>query len=113
MSRMDDEISLQQMQDAVDAWISQWDEGYWPPLANLARLVEEVGELSRELNHSHGSKPKKDTEDTGSIAEELGDILFVTVAIANQLDIDLTEAFGAVLEKYDIRDADRWTPADD
>ena len=93
----------------VDDWISQWEEGYWSPLSNLARLTEEVGELARALNHLHGEKKPKSDEETGQLAEELGDILFVLIALANQLDVDLDEALTDVLEKYDIRDADRWT----
>ncbi len=110
MTAKPSELSLQQIQDAVDGWISQWEEGYWSPLANLARLVEEVGELSRELNDRYGEKPKKEDEEQGDVGLELADILFVLVCIANSLEIDLTEAFHAVLEKYDIRDAERWTP---
>jgi NTP pyrophosphatase (non-canonical NTP hydrolase) len=52
-------MDLKEAQARVDAWISQFEEGYWPPLHNLARLVEEVGELARELNHRYGSKPKR------------------------------------------------------
>jgi NTP pyrophosphatase (non-canonical NTP hydrolase) len=110
MSPKPSELSLQHIQDAVDAWISQWEEGYFGPLSNLARLVEEVGELSRELNDRHGDKPKKDSEAQGAIGEELADILFVVVCIANSLDVDLSAAFGDVLDKYNARDADRWTP---
>ncbi len=104
--------TLQQLQDAVHAWISQWDDGYWSPLANLARLTEEVGELSREINHHHGEKKKKSTEAEGSIAEELGDILFVVTTLANQLDVDLNEAMQSTFEKYNVRDADRYKKAD-
>ncbi len=107
------ELSLQQIQDAVDAWISQWEEGYFSPLANLARLVEEVGELAREINDQHGEKPKKDSEPDADIGMEMADVLFVLVCIANSLDVDLTEAFGRVMAKYNIRDADRWTRKDD
>ncbi|QDG54376.1 nucleotide pyrophosphohydrolase [Persicimonas caeni] len=113
MTEKSSELSLQQIQDAVDGWISQWEEGYWSPLANLARLVEEVGELSREINDQHGEKPKKSSEEEGRIGSELADILFVLVCIANSLDVDLTEEFEGVLEKYDIRDADRWTRKED
>ena len=113
MSHDEAPLTLQQIQQTVDAWISQWEEGYWSPLSNLARLVEEVGELSRELNDQHGEKPKKNTEAPGSIAEELADILFVVVCLANSLDIDLDDAFEQVLAKYDVRDAHRWTPAED
>lgn len=102
-------LTLQAAQAAVDAWIGQFDEGYWPPLANLARLVEEVGELARELNHRHGSKPKKEAEPDADLALELGDILFVLIALANEQGIDLDDALRRVLHKYEIRDADRWT----
>lgn len=110
MSQPHTPLTLEAMQASVDAWISQWDEGYWSPLSNLARLTEEVGELARELNHHHGEKPKKASEDEGNIAMELGDILFVVVSLANSMDIDLTQAFRAVMTKYDMRDAQRWTP---
>jgi NTP pyrophosphatase (non-canonical NTP hydrolase) len=106
-------MTLQQLQDAVNAWISQWDEGYWPPIVNLARLTEEVGELSREINHSHGMKKKKSGEAPSSIASELGDILFVVVSLANSLDISLDDAMRQTLEKYQVRDADRFKRRDD
>lgn len=102
-------MRIREAQEAVDAWIGRLDEGYWPPLSNLARLVEEVGELARELNHRYGHKPKKPDEPEQDLALELGDILFVVIALANEQGIDLEEALGRVLEKYEIRDADRWT----
>jgi NTP pyrophosphatase (non-canonical NTP hydrolase) len=104
------EMSLQEIQRAVDAWISQWEEGYFSPLANLARLTEEVGELAREINAKHGEKPKKPGENAGDVGSELADILFVLVCIANSLDVDLTDAFEKVIAKYNLRDAERWTP---
>jgi NTP pyrophosphatase (non-canonical NTP hydrolase) len=113
MNPSTDEATLQQMQRAVDAWISQWEEGYFSPLSNLARLIEEVGELSRELNDRHGDKPKKAGEADSEVAEELGDILFVVICIANSLEIDLHEALAAVMQKYDVRDAQRWTARED
>lgn len=105
-------MTFRELQDAIDAWISQYDAGYWPPLANLARLTEEVGELAREINHAHGPKTKKAAEDDGSIAEELGDILFTVATIANSLDIDLEAAVSANLRKVTTRDADRWKKKD-
>jgi NTP pyrophosphatase (non-canonical NTP hydrolase) len=96
-------------QKTVDAYISQFREGYWPPLSNLARLVEEVGELARELNHRYGHKPKKPEEPEQDLALELADIIFVVIAIANEQKIDLEDAFERVLEKYRTRDASRWT----
>ena len=102
-------MTLAEAQAAVDAWIGQFQEGYWPPLANLARLSEEVGELARELSHREGHKPRKPTEPPGDLTRELGDILFVVIVLANQHGIDLDVAFDRVMEKYRVRDGARWT----
>lgn len=104
-------MSLRDAQSAVDEWISRFEEGYWPPLTNLARLTEEVGELAREMNHRFGHKTKRAEEPEQDLALELGDVLFVLIVIANQQGIDLEETFERVLEKYRHRDGDRWTPA--
>lgn len=106
-----DPTTLPQVQERVHAWISQWAEGYFHPLSNLARLTEEVGELARELNHRYGDKPRKATDDVADVAAELGDILFVVAALANQLDVDLEAAFEGVMQKLDERDANRFTRA--
>ncbi|HSJ15296.1 MAG TPA: nucleotide pyrophosphohydrolase [Longimicrobiales bacterium] len=106
------DLTLRDAQRAVDSYIAQFAEGYWPPLANLARLVEEVGELARELNHRYGHKPKKPAEPEQDLALELADILFVVIALANEQQIDLSRAFERVLAKYDVRDRDRWTRLD-
>lgn len=103
-------MELRKAQELVDDWINSFEEGYWPPLAILARLVEEVGELSRELNHLHGSKPKRPEEADGDLALEIGDVLFVVISLANQQGVDLQDAFEAVMEKYADRDGGRWTP---
>jgi NTP pyrophosphatase (non-canonical NTP hydrolase) len=104
-------VRLKDAQAQVDAWISQFEEGYWPPLSNLARLTEEVGELAREMNHRFGHKPKKADEPAQDLALELADVLFVLLVIANEQGIDLEQALEKVLEKYRSRDAERWTPA--
>ncbi|MGH7504323.1 MAG: nucleotide pyrophosphohydrolase [Longimicrobiales bacterium] len=104
-------MTLAEAQGAVDGWVGQFREGYWPPLSNLARLVEEVGELARELNHQYGHKPKRPDEPEQDLALELGDVLFVLLAIANEQRIDMDDAFRRVLEKLRVRDGDRWTPA--
>lgn len=96
------------MQDRVDAWISQFEEGYFPPSIMMLRLAEEVGELAREVNHSYGLKPKKSDEPNGSVAMEIGDCLFVLVSFANALDLNLDEIFTRVMEKFETRDRDRW-----
>jgi NTP pyrophosphatase (non-canonical NTP hydrolase) len=106
-------VKISEAQRAVDTYIGQFAEGYWPPLTNLARLVEEVGELARELNHRFGHKTKKPGEPEQDLALELADIMFVVIAIANEQRIDLEEAFQRVLQKYDSRDADRWTRHDE
>jgi NTP pyrophosphatase (non-canonical NTP hydrolase) len=103
-------LTLRDAQARVDAWISRFEEGYWPPLSNLARLIEEVGELAREMNHRFGHKPKKADEPEQDLAIELADVLFVLLVIANEQGIDLDDALGRVLEKYRTRDAARWTP---
>ena len=102
-------MRIREARGAVDAYVSQFKEGYWPPLSNLARLIEEVGELARELNHRYGHKPKKADEPEQDLGIELADIMFVIIAIANEQKIDLEEAFQRVLEKYQVRDRDRWT----
>jgi NTP pyrophosphatase (non-canonical NTP hydrolase) len=101
-------MDLTEAQARVDAWISQFKEGYWPPLHNLARLMEEVGELARELNHRYGSKPKRPEEPEQDLAMELADVLFVLLVMANEQGIDLDEALRKVLEKYRVRDSQRW-----
>lgn len=102
-------MSLREAQQTVDRWIGQYKEGYFPPLTNLARLTEEVGELAREVNHRFGEKTKKPGEPEGSIAMELADILFVVCCLANSQGIDLDAAFAEMMRKVTSRDADRWT----
>ena len=101
-------MEIGEVQRRVDAYIDQFKEGYFPPLVNLARLTEEVGELARELNHRYGPKTKKADEPEGDVALELADVLFVVVVLANQMGIDLDEAVARTMTKYEVRDADRW-----
>jgi NTP pyrophosphatase (non-canonical NTP hydrolase) len=93
---------LPAIQAFLDAWIKRRGQ-YWSPLSQFARLAEEVGELGRELNFRYGDKPRAMKDDGGSIADELGDVLFVVVLLANYLGIDLTSALTATLEKYEGR----------
>lgn len=102
-------MEIREMQQEVDRWIGQFEEGYWHFLSMLARLTEEVGELAREVNHRYGQKPKKPGEPPGDLALELADILFIIVCYANSLGIDLEDAFGRMMEKYRQRDSNRWT----
>ena len=103
-------MSLAENQRSVDAWISQFEEGYFHPLTNLARLTEEVGELAREINHRFGQKTKKPEEPEGNLGMEMADILFVLICMANREGIDLKAAFDRMMAKVEGRDANRWTP---
>lgn len=103
-------MDMKEMQEAVDQWVSQFEEGYWHPLSMLARLTEEVGELAREINHRWGEKPKKPDEPEADLALEIADILFILICLCNSQGIDLSQAFEAMMAKYRERDAGRWTP---
>lgn len=109
---MKKERTLRSMQIEVDEYIQQFKVGYFSPLAQMARLTEEVGELAREVNHSYGEKSKKKTEKENSVAQELGDVLFVTMIMANSLEIDLTEIFEKNMEKFNQRDRYRFERKD-
>jgi len=101
--------TIKQMQEEVHEYISQFKEGYFSPLAMLARMTEELGELAREINHYYGEKPKKKSEKEKTIEEEMGDLLFVLICFANSLNIDLQQAHDLVMEKFKTRDKYRWT----
>ena len=89
--------------------MSQFEEGYFHPLTNMARLSEEVGELAREVNHRFGQKTKKTSEGEGDLAMEMADIMFVLICMANREGINLDEAFERMMAKVERRDAERWT----
>ena len=100
-------MTLKDYQRIVDEWARQFERPYWNPLSQYTRLVEEVGELGRELNDRYGDKPKKPTEQKKEVGDEIGDILFTLICIANREGISLDEAFGRVMEKYKTRDKNR------
>lgn len=105
--------TLSALQHEVDAYISQFKEGYFPPMELLARLTEELGELSREVQHKYGTKKKKHTEVEKELADEMGDFFFVLICLANAEGIDLQDSLQNVLHKYNTRDKDRWTKKED
>ena len=105
-------MAFSTVQQEVDEWISQFEEGYFAPLPMLGRLTEEVGELARALMHHYGGKKPKPGEDAGDVGEEIADAIFVLVCLANSLNVDLDEKFGAMMKKYRERDAERWTRKD-
>ena len=95
----------------VDAYISQFREGYFPPLLMLARLTEETGEIARVIAHANGKTPKPG-EDPGDLEMELADLLFVTICMANERGLDLERGFERMMAKIERRDATRWTKKD-
>lgn len=102
------DYTLREIQQQVDTWVSKVGKGYWSPHEMLARLVEEVGETSRLINHLYGPKKKKDNEPAQELAGELADILFALICLANSQGIDLQEAFEQMMNKYNTRDSERY-----
>lgn len=102
------ELTVKDMQASVDAWIRDIGKGYFSELTNMAVLTEEVGELARVIARTYGEQRAKPGDDHGSLAEELADVLWVVVCLANQTGVDLTDAFAATLRKKTLRDAHRF-----
>ena len=101
-------MGLKDIQKDVDDWTSQWVPQYWMPHEIMARLMEEVGELAREVNHLYGPKKKKSTEDIKELGDEIGDILFTLCCLANSKGVDLEESWKNIMNKYSTRDVDRF-----
>ena len=101
------DLTLRSAQQAVDDWIKTIGVRYFNELTNLAQLVEEVGEVARILSRRCGEQSTKPGAQLGDLADELADVLFVTICLANQSGIDLTEALERNLEKKSKRDATR------
>ena len=101
-------MSLTEMQRSIDDWIAD-NGGYWEELALLARLTEEVGELAREYNHRFGPKRKKNTESQVALEDEMADVLWILLCMANQQGIDLQDAFQGTMQKIIGRDTGRFT----
>lgn len=102
-------MSFKKIQEDVDTWTGQYTPQYWPPHEILARLTEETGELAREINHLYGHKKKKYDEADNSMAQELTDILFTVVCMANSHNIDLTKEWEYMLHnKLYGRDKNRY-----
>jgi NTP pyrophosphatase (non-canonical NTP hydrolase) len=100
---------MSEFQTEVDAWIESVGGGYWSPHANLARISEEVGELARLINHLFGPKPKKASEASQELGEEMADIIFALICLANSQGIDLEKSLQQVIDKVWVRDRDRYT----
>ena len=101
------ELSLRELQREVDSWIKRIGVRYFSELTNLAVLVEEVGELARIIARTYGDQSFKKSEAAYSLEDEMADVLFVLVCLANQTGVDLTKAFHGNLAKKTSRDAER------
>ena len=100
------EVTLRQAQEIVDQWIKTIGVRYFSPLTNMAILTEEVGEVARIMARRYGDQSFKEGE-KDSLGDELADVLWVLMAIANQTDVDLTEALARNIEKKTKRDKER------
>lgn len=100
-------MTLTEIQEAVDDWIKKYGVRYFSELTNMAVLTEEVGELARIMARKYGDQSFKDSDLQSDPADEMADILFVLVCLANQTGVDLEKAFHLNLEKKTKRDAER------
>lgn len=100
-------MELSELQQEVDRWIKEVGVRYFNELTNTAVLMEEVGELARIMARKYGEQSFKAGEDDSKLADEMADVLFVLVCLANQTGVDLTDAVKKNLEKKTKRDADR------
>lgn len=101
------EISLQQAQDLVDQWIKTVGVRYFNELTNTAILMEEVGELARLMSRTYGEQSFKESEKNRDLGDEMADILWVLICLANQTGVNLSEAFAKNMAKKTSRDQSR------
>ncbi len=101
------EISIREAQKMVDDWIRNTGMKYFSELTNMAILTEEVGEVARLISRMHGDQSFKQSDMDKNLSDELADVLWVVLCLANQTGVDLTEAWHKNLEKKTIRDAER------
>ena len=101
-------MTLEENQKKVDDWAQTLEKPYWSPLSQMARLIEEVGELARIYNHKYGDKVKKPSESPDDIEDEMGDILFDLMCMANVEGVSLSKAMNKVINKSLTRDKDRF-----
>lgn len=99
--------TLRDAQARVDAWIQSIGVRYFSELTNLAQLVEEVGEVARIISRTYGDQSFKESDKAHELSDELADVLFVLICLANQTGIDLQSALAANIEKKTRRDGER------
>lgn len=100
-------MTLQEAQQQVDTWIKTYGVRYFSELTNMAILTEEVGELARVMARTYGDQSFKKSDMSKSLADEMADVLWVLICLANQTGVDLTDAFQKNIEKKTKRDATR------
>ena len=100
-------MTLKEAQAAVDEWIKTYGVRYFSELTNMALLTEEVGELARIIARTYGDQSFKESDKNRNMADEMADILWVLLCLANQTGVDLTEAFAKNMEKKTLRDRER------
>ncbi|MGZ8538453.1 MAG: nucleotide pyrophosphohydrolase [Flavisolibacter sp.] len=100
-------MTIQEAQQQVDGWIKTTGVRYFSELTNMAILTEEVGEVARLMSRLYGDQSFKDSEKDKNLSDELADVLWVVICIANQTGVDLTDALRQNFEKKRIRDAER------
>jgi NTP pyrophosphatase (non-canonical NTP hydrolase) len=100
-------MTIQQAQQTIDNWIKTFGVRYYNELTNMAILTEEVGEVARIMSRKYGEQSFKKSEEGKELADELADVLFVLICIANQTGVDLTAALEKNLDKKTNRDAQR------
>lgn len=98
---------ITEIQEEVDAWIKDHGVRYFNELTNMAQLSEEVGEVARIIARRYGEQSEKESDKSKDLGEELADVLFVTVCLANQTSVDLQAAFDRRMDKKTKRDHDR------
>lgn len=101
------ENSFKEIQKRVDIWIREHG-GYWSPLSMTCAIIEELGEVAREINSREGFKPKKDEGTDSYLGEELADLIFSIICLANHYDINLSKELESTLLKYSERDSSRF-----
>jgi NTP pyrophosphatase (non-canonical NTP hydrolase) len=102
-----EEISIRQAQHQIDEWINTTGVRYFSELTNMAILTEEVGEVARLMSRLYGDQSFKETDKEKKLADELADVLWVLLCIANQTGVDLTTALQNNFDKKNIRDRER------
>jgi len=100
-------MTIAEAQETVDQWIKTTGIRYFNELTNTAILMEEVGEVARIMSRKYGEQSFKKSDEAVDLGDEMADVLFVLICLANQTGIDLTRAMEKNLEKKSIRDADR------